>query len=328
MCKFYGKSVFQRLFTVAVIFATVAPWCVSQPYCRVTTFTVDDGLPANNISEFGLSPDGMMWVSTWNGLCNYDGYIFSRFREHFGADQVLTSNRLKFIRPNSCGDIWCSTYDGKAYLFDCNTCRFVDLDVLVGSSVKQSFPVRNIISLSNGYAWVLGNGSINLRIDERSIKSRTGITIVDTRKTAYRGPIRKVMADGYGREWVFADSDVSLYGSKVILPFRFEYMCHVGRNVYFASRDGHFGVYSDRLHMIQVPASVTKISGMRRLGQDELVLATDRGVLIFSVRSSRSRLISVQHPSQPSADVKKIFYRQPRAYVGILVRSRREPYFA
>lgn len=307
MCKFYGKSVFQRLFTVAVIFATVAPWCVSQPYCRVTTFTVDDGLPANNISEFGLSPDGMMWVSTWNGLCNYDGYIFSRFREHFGADQVLTSNRLKFIRPNSCGDIWCSTYDGKAYLFDCNTCRFVDLDVLVGSSVKQSFPVRNIISLSNGYAWVLGNGSINLRIDERSIKSRTGITIVDTRKTAYRGPIRKVMADGYGREWVFADSDVSLYGSKVILPFRFEYMCHVGRNVYFASRDGHFGVYSDRLHMIQVPASVTKISGMRRLGQDELVLATDRGVLIFSVRSSRSRLISVQHPSQPSADVKKIF---------------------
>ena len=307
MLKIYLKPIITYILAASFLLAATASSCFSQPYCKVRTFTIDDGLPANNISEFGLSDDGMMWVSTWNGLCNYDGYKFSRFREHFGAGQVLTSNRLKFIRPNSCGDIWCSTYDGKAYLFDCTTCRYIDLDVLVGNKVRHKFPVRNIISLPNGYAWVLGDGNINLRIDEGKIKNHGGVSLIDTRKTIYRGPIRKVMADGNGREWVFADNGVGLYGSKVLLPFKFEYMCHVGRNVYFASRDGRFGVYSDRLRMISVPAPVTKINGMFRFGSDKLALACDKGLLVFSTRTSGFRLVSVQHPSQPSADVKKVF---------------------
>lgn len=307
MLKIYLKPIITYVLAASFLLVATASSCFSQPYCKVRTFTIDDGLPANNISEFGLSDDGMMWVSTWNGLCNYDGYKFSRFREHFGAGQVLTSNRLKFIRPNSCGDIWCSTYDGKAYLFDCTTCRYIDLDVLVGNKVRHKFPVRNIISLPNGHAWVLGDGNINLRIDEGKIKNHGGVSLIDTRKTIYRGPIRKVMADGNGREWVFADNGVGLYGSKVLLPFKFEYMCHVGRKVYFASRDGRFGVYSDRLRMISVPAPVTKINGMCSFGSDKLALACDKGLLVFSTRTSGFRLVSVQHPSQPSADVKKVF---------------------
>lgn len=301
-----NQSVF-RLFMSYVLFVAAACAGLSQPYCRVRTFTIDDGLPANNISEFCLSPDGMMWVSTWNGLCYYDGYMFSRFRERFGAGQVLTSNRLKFIRPNSCGDIWCSTYDGKAYLFDCTMCRFVDLDMLAADFAGQRFPVRNILSLSNGYAWVLGNGNINYRIDERQIKNRTGINLVDTRKTPYHAPIRKVMADGRGREWVFAGNGVALYGSNIILPYKFEYMCSAGSSVAFASPDGQFGIYSDRLRMYQLPAQIRKVSGMCCVPGDRLALATDMGVVIFDIRSKTFRLVSVQHPGQPTAGVKSIF---------------------
>lgn len=139
MLKIYLKPIITYILAASFLLVAMASSCFSQPYCKVRTFTIDDGLPANNISEFGLSDDGMMWVSTWNGLCNYDGYKFSRFREHFGAGLVLTSNRLKFIRPNSCGDIWCSTYDGKAYLFDCTTCRYIDLDVLSATLSDISF---------------------------------------------------------------------------------------------------------------------------------------------------------------------------------------------
>lgn len=188
MLKIYLKPIITYVLAASFLLVATASSCFSQPYCKVRTFTIDDGLPANNISEFGLSDDGMMWVSTWNGLCNYDGYKFSRFREHFGAGQVLTSNRLKFIRPNSCGDIWCSTYDGKAYLFDCTTCRYIDLDVLVGNKVRHKFPVRNIISLPNGHAWVLGDGNINLRIDEGKIKNHGGVSLM-TRARRYIGDL-------------------------------------------------------------------------------------------------------------------------------------------
>lgn len=290
----------------SIIFVAMASPCLSQPYCKVRTFTIDDGLPANNISEFSLSPDGMMWVSTWNGLCNYDGYIFSRFSERFGAGQVLTSNRLKFIRPNSCGDIWCSTYDGKAYLFDCTTCRYIDLSDLVRPFYKHNFYVRNILSMGNGFAWVLGNGNINLRIDERTVKERRGITVVDTRKTVYDGPIRKVMTDDSGREWIFAASSVNLYGTRVHISYMFEYMCQLGHTVYFASRKGLFGSYSGRLRLLRLPSDVTAINGMCRFGKG-LALATNIGVVVFSPSDLSSRVVSVQHPSQPSSEVKSLF---------------------
>lgn len=110
-------TLFVRIAVPACLFAAT-PHAFSQLYCKVRTFTIDDGLVANNISEFGQSPDGMMWMSTWNGLCNYDGYGFSKFRDRHGSGQALTSNRIKFIRPDVCGYIWCSTYDGTP---DCST---------------------------------------------------------------------------------------------------------------------------------------------------------------------------------------------------------------
>lgn len=298
-------TLFVRIAVSACLFAAV-PRAFSQPYCKVRTFTIDDGLAANNISEFGQSPDGMMWVSTWNGLCNYDGYGFSKFRDRHGSGQVLTSNRIKFIRPDVCGDIWCSTYDGNAWLFDCNTCRFID----VGRIIRKQYPVewttRNILSVGNGYAWILGKENINFRIDERRIKGEDGITLIDTEKTRYKGSIRKVMTDARGREWVFASNGVSLYGSRVHLPHRFEYMCQQGRDIFFASKAGLFGRYDGRLEMIALPGGISKINSMRKVG-GSLVMATDRGVMFYDPRRRSSRLVSVQHPSQPSAAVTDIF---------------------
>ena len=94
MLKIYLKPIITYILAASFLLVATASSCFSQPYCKVRTFTIDDGLPANNISEFGLSDDGMMWVSTWNGLCNYDGYKFSRFREHFGAGQGLLPTAL------------------------------------------------------------------------------------------------------------------------------------------------------------------------------------------------------------------------------------------
>ena len=39
-------------------------------------FTVEDGLPSNNIRELVQDGDGYIWLGTTGGLCRFDGYQF------------------------------------------------------------------------------------------------------------------------------------------------------------------------------------------------------------------------------------------------------------
>lgn len=288
----------------AVAFMAPVDVC-SQPYCRVRTFTIADGLAANSISEVSQSADGMMWAATWNGLCCYDGYAFNSFRDKPGAAQVLTSNRIKFIRPNSCGDIWLTTYDGHAYLFDRSTHTFIDIDKAIAKVYPRKFVTRNIISLGNGAAWLLGNGNVNFRIDEGKIKTGGGITLFDAHTTGFKGHVRKVVADGQGREWIFIGRGVALYGSRVRLRQPFEYMCDEGGRVFFASPGGTFAVYSakSRQHMVRLslPGPIGRINRMKRAGGGTIAIATDKGVVLYDSRSGASRLVTVAPGGKPQA---------------------------
>ena len=59
------------------IFACV---CSSQPsVIRFDHLTVDDGLPAHNVSAIVQDRKGYMWFSTSNGLVKYDGYSFTTY---------------------------------------------------------------------------------------------------------------------------------------------------------------------------------------------------------------------------------------------------------
>jgi CheY-like chemotaxis protein/AraC-like DNA-binding protein len=282
----------------------------SQPYCRVRTFTITDGLAANNVSEFSQSADGIMWVSTWNGLCSYDGYGFSKFRDTPGTGQVLTSNRIKLMRPNSQGDIWLSLYDGSTYLFSRSTYSYIPIDRLLRKAVPGGFRTRNIVSLGNGSAWLLGNGSLNFHIDEAKVKQGGGITLVDTRRMRHHGHIRKVLTDSKGREWLFSGDGVTLYGSGTTLDYPFEYMCEAGGQLYFATRGGILARYSKKspglVAKIRLDGSPGAISNIKNVGNGVIAIATDKGVAMYNTRTGRSWTVSIAPAGQPEG-VRAIF---------------------
>lgn len=290
------------LSAVAVMAAVAA---LSQPYCRVRTFTIADGLAANNVSEFCQSADGIVWVATWNGLCCYDGYGFSKFRDTPGASSVLSSNRIKLIRPNSQGDIWLSLYDGAAYIFDRSSCSYIGMDEALRKVWPHRFTTRNIVTLGNGNAWLLGNGYVNFHIDEAKAKTGGGITLVDTRRLRHKGHIRKVMADSRGREWMFVGGGVLLYGGGLALDYPFEYMCEAGGQVYFASRDGLFARYSPespgRVEKIALGGGVGAVSQLEHVGDGLIAIATDKGVAMYDTRTGRSRMIEIAPSGRPVA---------------------------
>lgn len=284
--------------------------CLSQPYCDVQTFTIRDGLAANTISSFVQTGNGLMWFSTWNGLCCYDGYRFATFRNEPGTD-VLTSNRLMDITPSATNDVWCCTYDMHVYLFDTRDCRFIDVGGMIEKKYGVKIKVRKVYSLANGHTWVVSSdGQASYRIDDSRIKTGEGIERFSVSDGNLReNGIKKIVLDDDGREWVIGSRMVTLPGSRFDSNVSFEHLAQAGKTVYLASIDGRVCAYrhGGNLRTVELPREVTRINAMLPLGKDRMLFATNTGVVTYDINRHTCKVYSVQNPSQPSPEATAIF---------------------
>ena len=160
---------------IALLLATVQT-AAAQPCCRVRIFSLRDGLPSNVISSMGQTDDQLMWFSSWNGLCCYDGYSFTTFHDKWGMNRTLTTNRMLMLSPSATGNLWCLTYDRQVFLFDRAKSRFINVSEMVNSRVGGgSYQCQRIVALSNGIAWLFSceQGQGIYRIDERRLLEDT-----------------------------------------------------------------------------------------------------------------------------------------------------------
>lgn len=292
------------LTTFLILMLSVVQKSWSQPYCDVTTFNIRDGLAANNISGISQTANGRMWFSTWNGLSCYDGYRFEAFRNQQGLGDMLSTNRLIMVKPNTLGDIWIVTYDQIPYLFDNHKCRFIDVMDIIRNKVGRDVYIRDIYTLPSGYSWMTENeGPVCMRFKDSDI-SNPEILILD------RGNmIKKVKQDSKGREWLFTNDGLMRYGNKKIYQKNIEHFLEYKNISYFASTDGHLFAYApdaDTMKPLALPSGITSINDMM-VAKDELILATNMGLAIVSMPSQKVRMISVQSPSQPSSEVTRVF---------------------
>lgn len=284
----------------------------ARPYCDIRTFSIRDGLAANTISCLAQTDNRLMWFSTWNGLCCYDGYRFTTFRNEPGND-VLTSNRILFITPNAENDIWCCTDDHHVYLFDTHECRFVNVSALIEKKYGERIVARKTYSLPNGHTWVVSNnGGASFRIDDKKIKDGEGIEMFSVANGRLKSnSIKKVVLDDDGREWVFCDRGLMLLGGGFYRDIPFEHIGQAGGVVFLASSDGR--VYTlrrgqRRLSRLAMPVGVRRINSMVSSADSTRVFfATDIGVVSCAAGSISCRVYSVQSPAQPSPEAKSIF---------------------
>ena len=88
-----------------------------QPEITLKHYTSGSGLSQKMVSKILQTSNGYMWFATGGGLDRYDGYEFRNYRAYPG-DNTTFSNRLLMIKENYEGNIWCISYDRRAYLFD------------------------------------------------------------------------------------------------------------------------------------------------------------------------------------------------------------------
>ncbi len=302
-------------FIVSVAVAIMSAMsAVAQPYCSVRTFNIRDGLPANNVSTIAQSKDGLIWASTWNGLCYYDGYNFETFRSS-PENGWLPTNRILMIKPNSNGDIWLITYDRQLYLFDTSESKFININSTLKTRLGTDFEARNIYSTPDGHTWVIGHGRRTaVRINDNAPTVADSMEVyglgtapVSNKANSY---VRKVETDAAGREWVFYDNCVSLYGTKIAAEGAFEHIASVGDDTFLATGDGAIYVMrpgAKELNPVNSPADRTRINTLQALDDNTLLIGTNRGIYVRDKKKTSSLLIEVGEPMTPAANVTDIF---------------------
>lgn len=73
--------------------------------------SVSDGLPHNTVQKIFQDSRGFMWFATKDGLCRYDGYEYTVYRESLSGKSISNS-KIRCIAEDDCGNIWIGTDNG------------------------------------------------------------------------------------------------------------------------------------------------------------------------------------------------------------------------
>lgn len=74
------------------------------------TWTSENGLPDNSVTAIAQTPDGYLWIGTYNGLARFDGVRFVPFDP--ANTPALQHARIRRLYVDGRGTLWINTYDG------------------------------------------------------------------------------------------------------------------------------------------------------------------------------------------------------------------------
>ena len=282
-------TMLRRLFvTLAILLLALstAVYGAGQPYCRVYTFDIHDGLPSNSIVGLKQSSENLLWVSTWNGLCYYDGYQFTTFRG--GGDLgTLSSYRLRTIEPDNSGHVWLFSYDRVLYMLDTRTGRYHNISNLIADKVDMKFSGHNLYKTGD-HVWVNSQDSpLSVRISTSASTCPDSILIYDVSDYCPGSTqVHKVQYDSEGNEWVIGDKGVHLYGTDIMCRGRFIDVVTVGRTSYLVTADGRMYVYTPESGVIKqlpMPEWIRHVNTTRIVDDRHLLLGTDDGIAVYNI---------------------------------------------
>lgn len=266
----------RKCFVFALLFTAIWNYAAGQPTLKMRTFNMSDGLPSNSIANMSTAANGMLWIASWNGLCNYDGYRFNSFVTPTGVSRVLNSNRLSRVAATGNGNVWVTSFDDRLFLYDAGLSRFVDMTELEGVNVGADFRVSKMYTLPNGALWILGKDGMNLRVSEDEI------SVVPTAEQGMEICSKVIFAPDSG-EWLVGEHSTRKYGSDISVGMRASEIYIIGERLLFIGDEiMACGLSGGEAERVGCPENMGRPKMSLQASPDEIAVASDAGIFLYS----------------------------------------------
>jgi ligand-binding sensor domain-containing protein/signal transduction histidine kinase len=207
------------------IFAGLA---AGTPNYFIRTWQVEDGLPQNKVTAVLQTPDGYLWLGTYDGLARFDGVRFTIFDENNTPE--LRSSRVTSLFEAADGALWIGDESGQVTQY--KNGKFLAVPFHPKWSGGK---IYDITADEAGDVWLLNEAGELARVRDGLVLSPEAGTVAKVIGLA-RSPDGKI--------WVARDGRVSVLEHGQLHAVEFNettgYVQGIG-----ASRDGGLWVASD-----------------------------------------------------------------------------------
>jgi signal transduction histidine kinase/ligand-binding sensor domain-containing protein len=108
--RFLGYFLSLTAWSLAAAEPAPAPFQYLDNEYLVQTWQTEQGLPDNFINAIAQTPDGYIWVATFNGLARFNGVEFVVFDA--ANTPQLPSSRITWLHVDSAGQLWIGSESG------------------------------------------------------------------------------------------------------------------------------------------------------------------------------------------------------------------------
>ena len=107
----FPQKTFPHRRLAAGLFFCTAIWLRAAPAdFLVDKWDIEDNLPSSTVTSIEQTPDGYLWVGTYNGLARFDGARFVTFDPV--STPELTQARVQGLFLDANGTLWINTFRG------------------------------------------------------------------------------------------------------------------------------------------------------------------------------------------------------------------------
>ncbi|MCB9219755.1 MAG: SpoIIE family protein phosphatase [Ignavibacteriales bacterium] len=215
---------FNRNFFLLTFFSTLL---FAQETIQTEFLSIGDGLSSATVQPIIQDSYGLIWVGTDNGLHNYDGYKFTRYKNIPGKSTSLLNDVIWGLAEDADKNIWIGTDEGISKYERINN-EFVNYDFseLFGLASETGGRVFNIFVDSKNNIWAASLGLHILLYDRTNDQwNRVPIRYNNETDDILTGGITlTIIEDKNGKIWAGSRS----YG---LVSYNIEDSCFVSEDI-------------------------------------------------------------------------------------------------
>jgi signal transduction histidine kinase/ligand-binding sensor domain-containing protein len=104
-----SRSRFSRLLLLLGVILSINSSAHGADRVQFKTWNTENGLPQNTVNNIVQTPDGYLWLGTFDGLARFDGARFKIFKK--SNTPALPMNRILSLAVDASGRLWIWTED-------------------------------------------------------------------------------------------------------------------------------------------------------------------------------------------------------------------------
>jgi len=152
-CRLYihrsSPDLIRRLFAmlcVASVLVLLPHRSLAQAQYRLNVWSADDGLPQNVVRGIAQTPDGYLWIATFDGIARFDGLRFDIFNK--SNTPGINTNRFSGMYAAPDGDLWLLIEGNGLTRYHQGTFHTFDIEAVA------------LAGDDSGRIWILSRGNI------------------------------------------------------------------------------------------------------------------------------------------------------------------------